>query len=186
MRCLMAVIVSASFDGSDPVTTCPALFDKVHGKFQVSFVLSTATTHMLLLVRLPLPVALYDVIRRTLRHLQQHRSARGQDVAVVREYHVRYQQHVVLVLSTPSCFVTLSSLFPWRSQSRITMLNKEGLSFPPCLTDLSKPTSSTAISWKLTMFCPTTCPRSSSAIASVGCVALSTSCSHADCSGVTR
>ena len=59
-----------------------------HGEFQVRFVRSTAPAHKLNVVRLPLQIALCDFLRRMLLHSHQHASARRQDVAIVREYHL--------------------------------------------------------------------------------------------------
>ena len=84
------------------------------------------------------------------------------------------------ILCIRSCFVALSTIFPCRrgpGQERITMWNKERLSFSPCLMDLSKPAPSTVILWKFTTFHPSTWSRSRT-IAIVGCVAVSTITSY--------
>ena len=112
--------------------------DTVHGELQVRFVQSTAPARILHFVRLPRQVALYDVLCRTLHHFQQHRFARGQDVPAVGEYHMSYQQFVVLVLCTRSCFVTLSLLLPCgaeRSQPVAHHHGEQGRTLLPSLPD---------------------------------------------------
>ena len=179
MRCAMASSVSASFDSSDPITsisyTLGTLWSTVHIEIQVRFVQSGPLAHALHLVRLPLEVALYDILCRTQSPATSFCSrpscGRCPRVSCATTAVRRPRPLHPLVF----CNLVVAAL-RGLSQQGVTMWNKVGLSFPPRLMDLSP--------WRLTMFRPPSHSRSR-AIASVGCVALLTIASH-NSAGKTR
>ena len=102
-----------------PSPAFPAL-DTVHGELQAPFIQGTAPAGILHFVCLTLQVALYDFLRRTLLHSQQHLSDRSQDV--ICDISSSSFSSCVPVLSP--CRRSFRGALRGLSQWRITMLNK--------------------------------------------------------------